>query len=255
MGQDGLIHQRVLLGEVEGVVRQLEGAGEAIPAVPVGDALGKEGTVSCAARSCALFYPPTPGAGTHCAGTGARHLIQVPAPLLRLLPVFLVGPLERLLHLQDVVLANSRDIYVPPARDGEGFSGEPPVMGNPRAAMSLCTHQRAWKTPKKVVSCQSAPGKVKTAWRRLKCSCCSGAEHTKRAFRKVVHFFCSVRAPPTSPWAPSRHQDRATALTGRAKPRRDSVLGTDRPLPVPCRPAPRGPPPVPRSSRTPPPAR
>lgn len=34
----------------------------------------------------------------------------------------------------------------------------------------------------------------------LKWSCHSGAEHTSRAFRNVVHFFCRVRAPPTSPW-------------------------------------------------------
>lgn len=41
--QDGLIHQRVFLGKVEGVVGQLEGAGEAILAVPVRDALWDRG--------------------------------------------------------------------------------------------------------------------------------------------------------------------------------------------------------------------
>lgn len=75
VGQDGLVHQRVLFGEVEGVVGQLEGAGEAILAVPVGDALGMEGTVRLTAGSCTLFSPPTAGDGTHRAWTGARHLI------------------------------------------------------------------------------------------------------------------------------------------------------------------------------------
>lgn len=52
--------------------------------------------------------------------------------------------------------------------------------------------------PKKLVSRQWSPLRVKAPCSRLKCSRCSGMEHTSRALRKVVHFFCNVRAPPMS---------------------------------------------------------
>lgn len=42
--------------------------------------------------------------------------------------------------------------------------------------------------------------KTNMSWMILKGKPSSGREHRSWAFRKVVHFFCSTRSPPLSPW-------------------------------------------------------
>lgn len=49
------------------------------------------------------------------------------------------------------------------------------------------------------VSLQLAPFRIKTSCTTLKTKFSSGMEQTSLAFRKDVHFFCSVRSPPRSP--------------------------------------------------------
>lgn len=66
--------------------------------------------------------PPTPRTPPRPYRSGPRqgHGAGVAAPPLGRLPVLLVGPLEDLLHVGDLVLAHGRHVHVPPGRQRRG---------------------------------------------------------------------------------------------------------------------------------------
>lgn len=83
-----------------------------------------------------VFRPPSPqdsppGLPPRPYRSGPRHGhgTGVAAPPLGRLPVLLVGPLEDLLHVGDLVLAHGRHVHVPPGRQRRGHGDrESPLM-------------------------------------------------------------------------------------------------------------------------------